>query len=148
MYKLIEFIKRRKIALIIIIILLSLALYFFIPRRLSNLCIDSNATLASISVWTMLNGAEGETKEYRLTKQEDIDEFKDLLKTSCVRPKIFNVEYVNGGYEGYYFFFEENSTTNDTTVFLFTSKIITINGRQFILYDKDFSARLKEILHD
>lgn len=149
MQKVLAFIKRRKIALIVIVVLVSLALYFFIPRRLSKICINTNVdALSSVSVYCMPNGAEKEEREYIFTEPEDVEAFKELLRSSYVRPKIFNVEYVNGGYEGYDFSLYENSTYNGKNVFLFTSDILTVDGKQFVLYNNDFSTRLREILHN
>ncbi len=96
----------------------------------------------------MNNGAEGEFKEYNFTEPKDPEAFKKLLKSSYARPKIFNVKYVNGGYEGYNLTLYENSAYNGKELFLFTSKIFEINGKQFVLYGNDFSSKLKKILHN
>jgi len=142
------FIKRKKFSLAVIILLVFLILYFLIPRKLSGLCLDSKSSLTSVSVWGVPDGAEKESHEYIISEQADLKKFNDLLNTCYVRPKIFNAEYVNEGYEGYYFFFKENASPNNKTVFLFTSDIISVNGRQFVLYNHDFSEKLKKILNE
>lgn len=140
-----EFAKQRKWALLISVALLALILYFFIPRRLSTLCLNSDA-LSSLSVCRLPDGGGKDIKTYTFTQADEVAAFKELLASSYARPKAFHVAYVNGGYEGYDFSFYENEVYNQKRVFLFTSEVITINGRQFVLYRKDFSAKLKELL--
>ena len=149
MNKVLSFIQRRKCGLFFGSLILVLALYFFLPRRLSRVCLRSRPdALSGVMVYSMPNGAEKEYKEYPFTQPEQLEAIKELLHSSYARPKAFHVDYVNGGYEGYDFVFYENSAYNGNRVYLFTEEILVINDRQYVLYNRDFTERLQQLLHE
>lgn len=149
MNKVLSFIQRRKWLLLLGIFILVLALYFFLPRRLSGMCLRSRPdALSGVVVYSMPNGAEKAYKEYPFMQPEELEAFKELLHSSYARPKFFHVDYVNGGYEGYDFVFYENSTYNGNHIYLFTEEILVINDRQYVLYSRDFAERLRKLLHE
>ncbi len=149
MNKVLSFIQRRKRLLLLGAFILVLALYFFLPRRLSGMCLRSRPdALSGVVVYSMPNGTEKAYKEYPFAQPEELEAFKELLHSSYARPKVFHVDYVNGGYEGYDFVFYENSTYNGNHIYLFTEEILVINDRQYVLYSRDFAERLRKLLHE
>ena len=142
-------ISRGKIVgMVLLILLLCGALYLFLPRRLSAVCLNGDPeTLSGVTVYAMPNGAEQETATFELTASQEIEDCRELLHTTRVRPKLFRTAYVNGGYEGVNFSLYENGAYNEKDISLFTADLITVNGRQFVLYDTDFSERLQNLLH-
>ena len=149
MNKVLSFIQRRKWLLLLGIFILVLALYFFLPRRLDRVCLRSRPdALSGVVVYSMPNGTEKAYKEYPFAQPEELEAFKELLHSSYARPKVFHVDYVNGGYEGYDFVFYENSAYNGNHIYLFTEEILVINDRQYVLYSRDFAERLRKLLHE
>lgn len=136
------------VGMVLLILLLCGTLYVFLPRRLSAVCLNGDPeTLSGVTVYAMPNGTEQGAATFELTDSQEIEDFRELLCTVRVRPKLFRTAYVNGGYEGYSFSLYESGTYNEKDIFLFTADLITVNGRQFVLYDTDFSDKLQSLLH-
>ena len=148
MKRLLRWMKRKK-WLFLLVFAVILAGGFFLPRRLSRLCLKSSVeNLTSVEVYCPPHGGEGEYKEYRFTRPEELETLRTLLHSGYARPKIFHVDYVNGGSVGYDFVFYENSAYNGNHVYLFTEDILVINNRQYVLYSRDFAERLRKLLEE
>jgi len=99
--------KRRKGLFLVLILAVLLAGGLFLPRRLSRLCLESSVeNLTSVEVYCPPNGGEGEFEEQHITQPEELEALKTLLHLGYARPKLFHVDYVNGGFAGYDFVFQ------------------------------------------
>ncbi|MBS5481519.1 MAG: hypothetical protein KHX46_10345 [Clostridiales bacterium] len=149
MTRLLSWMKRRKGLFLVLILAVLLAGGLFLPRRLSRLCLESSVeNLTSVEVYCPPNGGEGEFEEYHITQPEELEALKTLLHLGYARPKLFHVDYVNGGFAGYDFVFYENSVYNGNRVYLFTEDILVINNRQYVLYSRDFAEQLRRLLKE
>lgn len=143
--------KRYKRIICLFVILL-IVLCYFIPRsfasvtRLNKLSIND---IKYIEIHIMNHFTTSKTETYTITDEHEMNQIVDLFQKTKIRKKIIDVESVSEGYRGYNVSFvtkEAKDLKDLPFIHLFTDEIVSVNGKQYILYDTSFYDQLDTLL--
>lgn len=143
--------KRYKRILCLFVILL-IIVYYFIPRsfasvtRLNKLSIND---IKYIKIHIMKPFTTSKSELYTITDEQEMSQIVDLFQKTKIRKKIKNVESVSNGYRGYIVSFVTKEATDLKDlpfIHLFTDEIVSLDGKQYILYDTTFYDQLDTLL--
>lgn len=132
------------------VIILSVLIWIFFPISIDSLLIKESSKLSAVAVSVTATFSDGTTTEYYLTGEE-LEAFRTLAKDSYAHLNPIKKKWVNSSnmdksisvfpeYEG-----QIQQGKVPPHLSFFTSKIITIDNKQYYLYGDKFLKGISEL---
>lgn len=127
--------------IVAIVFILVLVGYMFFPRNVKDLLLQgADEETATI---TVSGGKDSAYQNYKLTGEKR-EALLDLFERNYVRVKVAQEAYVSEYFMGYYI----SVAGNEDMLYFFSEKILSVDGRQYMLYGDDMAQEFLEILEE
>lgn len=124
-----------------IVVILLLVGYMVFPRNVKDLLLQgADEETATIIVTDV---SDGEPQEYELTGEKR-EALLELLERNYVRIKPSHDSYISEHFMGYYI----SVSGNEDMLYFFSEKILSMGGRQYLLYGDEMAQEFLEIMEE
>lgn len=135
-----KFTKIGKIIIVLSILVLG-AIYVLFPRNVKDLVLKG-ADEENVTIEVGYAGGD-EYVDYELSTEQK-EKMLALFEKSYIRVKLFPEKFVSKNFMGYDIYISDNQDM----IYFFAEDIISINGRQYVIYGDGMAEEFREIIEN
>lgn len=143
-----EVTRGKIIAAVVILVAIICAVYFFMPRNAGSIA-GCNDNITAISISDFRGGYNDTANEFIKLEGEAADQFLEKLNSTKVFISPIHTKLGEGGAVtvSKYITFDIEGGKRPHSIYVFTDKILIIDGRQYTVYGSSFTSYFLEIVN-